>query len=173
MPVEMKPNLAAAPLELRPTCPAATPLGGPPVLGPSVICNAIRLEKARKDPTQERRDQRGEAVLYGRSDRGYGGDPESIVALCCGDYGSCPIWRAEKKRVWERTDELVGDDRPEEPPEAESIEELVELALERDEHGPTVDPSVCPCGADVVVTDGGLRCRTGRPGHRGIPAVAA
>lgn len=40
-------------------------------------------------------------------------DPRSIIAYCCGDYGTCPTWQAEKARIAaQRRESLIHDPRP-------------------------------------------------------------
>lgn len=173
----MRPNVARDPLELEPTCPAASRLSGPPVHGPAIICNAMRIAKDSEEESQEARDGRAEVVLYARSDRGMGGDPESVAMLCCGEYRRCPIWRAERQREWTGIDRLLDPEKAREEeadgrdPE-DQVREFIEDALAWTD-GPWTDavrdPSLCECGAEVVLTpENVLACPTGLKGHRGI-----
>lgn len=84
------------------TCPAASPFHPPDSPLPGVVCGVIR--NSNRDEEIAGWTERGQvsAVIHPRT------DPSSIVAFCGGCYTDCPIWRAEKERVWAGRPELGG-----------------------------------------------------------------
>ena len=82
-------------------CPAATPLDGPPVTGPSVICGVIRNDQKR-DTLSIQAQEIGALVTEKK-------DPSSYAGFCTGSYERCPIWRAERHRLWREGSRLRAD----------------------------------------------------------------
>lgn len=123
-------------VELKPVCPAAWPLAGPPTAGPSVICGVMRT---RFDLLDSILDGQERGVLLTMRD-----DPSSVAHLCCGTgiplvtndderhphYTNCILWQldreigfAEKRERDAQRAALEAD--IEEIPEGPSLEDLI------------------------------------------------
>jgi hypothetical protein len=104
------------PDQLPVRCPAAQPLVGPPVGGPSVICGILRREGDAQDGIREGTGQEHLTVK---------GDPSIVHGFCCGtalppatveqakgearaNYGYCSIWQQEKERIWVEAEKAWG-----------------------------------------------------------------
>lgn len=99
---------------VRAVCPAAEQLAGPPVGGPSVICRAMVGDEIQTD--QILHGQSVSPLVLARR------DPSTLYGFCCGtaiprstdddvevrgSYTFCPVWEAEKKRIWERKEMMA------------------------------------------------------------------
>lgn len=96
-------------------CPAARPLAGPPIGGPSVVCAILLREGGGQDTVTEGGEYPHITVRH---------DPSTYLGFCTGDelpilddedlerrtdrgdrpprsYTVCPIWQEEKKRIAE------------------------------------------------------------------------
>ena len=69
-------------------CPAATPQDGPPDTGPSVLCGVMMRDDAS--------DRHGVLVTARK-------DPTSYRGFCTGHYEACPVWVAERERIWRQS----------------------------------------------------------------------
>lgn len=76
---------------LKPLCPAAEPIAGPPVGGPSILCGVVR--RARRDlQTRYERDTNF-GVLNTTRD-----NPSTIRNYCCSEgFTKCPLWRRARE----------------------------------------------------------------------------
>jgi hypothetical protein len=82
-------------------CPAATLLSGPPDTGPSALCGVILLDRSRDGLLSDARS--GGAVVTSRL------DPSTFHHFCTNGYTACPVWRAERQRIWEQRRMLSAD----------------------------------------------------------------
>ena len=83
-------------------CPAATLLSGPPDAGPSALCGVILQDRSREGLLTEATS--GGAVVTSRL------DPSTFHVYCTAEgYVDCPVWRAERQRIWEQRYLLSAD----------------------------------------------------------------
>lgn len=93
-----------------PTCPAATPLAGPPGRGPSVLCGVWFREM--REGRIEDAENGVLLTLYN--------DPTTLHVYCCGEgvtgaknsYTDCPVWEREAERREDAERSLEADELP-------------------------------------------------------------
>jgi hypothetical protein len=112
-----------------PTCPAAAKIEGACTANSGVICRVFQREHEQVDPHGM------SAGTYGFTKQATGGvlltmksDPSSVVRFCHGSdlpvvtdedgqardsYTYCPIWQAEKERIWAGDDSITNEAEPE------------------------------------------------------------
>jgi hypothetical protein len=91
---------------VKPVCPAALPLAGPPAGGPAVVCGIVQREGERADEITHGAYQ-GQLITQRK-------DPSTLLGFCCGralpvlhanqderraHHSNCPIWQLEKERI--------------------------------------------------------------------------
>ena len=82
-------------------CPAATLMDGPPDTGPSAVCGVMVNDRERDWLAS---DPRSPGVLV-TSVR----DPSTFAHFCTNGYTGCPVWQAEKQRIWDERGRLRAD----------------------------------------------------------------
>jgi hypothetical protein len=95
-----------------PTCPAATPIAGPPGRGPGVLCGVWFREM--RDGKIEDAEAGVLLTLYN--------DPTSLHTFCCGEgvpgarnsYVDCPVWERECERRDDAERSLAQAETPDE-----------------------------------------------------------
>jgi hypothetical protein len=80
-------------------CPAASFIEGPPGQGPSALCGVIGRDREREG-LPARPGQDGVRVAS-RS------DPSTFHHFCTGNYMLCPVWRAERERLWAQGERVL------------------------------------------------------------------
>jgi hypothetical protein len=114
-----------------PTCPAAAPIAGADPSGCGVICRVMKREHENQDPTGMEAGSYGYIVheATGGVFLSMKSDPTSVIRFCHGDelpvmhdadgqardsYTYCPVWQAEKDRIFEGRARATRDPEPEE-----------------------------------------------------------
>lgn len=112
-------------------CPAAVPVAGVTPARCGVVCGVIANDRQRVDGVDMDPRQLAIAREGGDGDTflTLAGDPSTIERFCCGDglpvldpfekaggrdtYTYCPVWQAEKDRIWAGREELSEKPEPE------------------------------------------------------------
>lgn len=119
-------------LSSDPPCPAAAPLAGTSQVTQGLVCRAMQQDIERDDGTALGMSAGKYGYLQHEAFAGVHlnlkSDPTTVIKLCHGHglpvltdddhqardhYTYCPVWQAEKERLWAGRDQLAPEEQPE------------------------------------------------------------